>query len=168
MASPMAHLQQKNAGGSHQGFSRINRHSLRNGLRLIRDLPGVPGLIATVAHGIDHGLDSSVGESGPHDFAVRVRHVRPTCHPRPSHPRPTCRDDRPKRPSSSRRDAREHRCDLPDGASVNACGRLARRANCAWGICGIGCRTADALAMPKLFLLYLQKPTFVVRLGRSV
>ena len=39
----------KNAGGSHHRFSRINRHSPRDGLRLIRDLPGVPGLIAPVA-----------------------------------------------------------------------------------------------------------------------
>jgi hypothetical protein len=40
------------------------------------------------------------------------------------------------RPSSSRRDAREHRCDLPDAASTDACGRLARRAVRAWGVCG--------------------------------
>ena len=74
-------------------------------------------------------LDSSVGESGPHDFAVRVRHVRLTRHQRPSHPRPTYRDDRPKRPSSSRLDAREGRSDLPDGASEKICDRLARRAD---------------------------------------
>jgi hypothetical protein len=127
----------KKAGGSHHRFSRINRHSLRDGLRLIRDLLGVPGLIATVAREIVHEVDPSVGGSGPHDFAVRVRHARLACHPRPSHPRPTYRDDRPKRPSSSRRDAREHRCDLPDEASANACGRLARRAVCAWRACGI-------------------------------
>jgi hypothetical protein len=63
-------------------------------------------------------------------------HVRLTCPQRPPHPRPTVRDDRPKRPSSSRRDAREHRCDLPDGASANTCNRLARRAICAWHACG--------------------------------
>jgi hypothetical protein len=39
-------------------------------------------------------LDLSVGRPGPYDFAVRANHVRLTCHPRPSHPRPTCRDDR--------------------------------------------------------------------------
>jgi len=38
---------------------------------LLRALPGVPGLLAPVAREIDHGLDSSVGESGPHDLAVR-------------------------------------------------------------------------------------------------
>ena len=63
-------------------------------------------------------------------------HVRLTCPQRPPHPRPTYRDDRPKRPSSSRRDAREHRCDLPDGASAYTCDRLARRAICAWRACG--------------------------------
>ena len=41
----------KKAGGSHHRFGRINRHSLRNGLRLIRDLLGVPGFLATVPPG---------------------------------------------------------------------------------------------------------------------
>jgi hypothetical protein len=40
----------KIAGGSDHRFSRINRHSPRNGLRLIRDLPGVRALIAAVAY----------------------------------------------------------------------------------------------------------------------
>ena len=44
-------------------------------------------------------------------------------------PAPRISDDRPKRPSSSRRDAREGRCDLPDGASEKMCDRLARRAD---------------------------------------
>src|ERR1700726_1898585 len=64
-------------------------------------------------------------------------HVRLTCPQRPPHPRPTYRDDRPKRPSSSRRDAREDGFDLPDVASADTCDRLARRAICAWGVCGI-------------------------------
>jgi hypothetical protein len=37
---------------------------------LLRDLPGVPGFLATVA-GVSADLDTSVGVSGPHDFAVR-------------------------------------------------------------------------------------------------
>ena len=42
-------------------------------LRLIRGLLGVPGFLASVASHVRHAkLDSSVGESGPHDFAVRV------------------------------------------------------------------------------------------------
>jgi hypothetical protein len=39
-------------------------------------------------------LDASVGASGPHDFAVRVRHIRLVRRPRPSHPAPNVRDDR--------------------------------------------------------------------------
>jgi len=38
----------KKAGGSHHRFSQIIRHSLRDGLRLIRDLPGVHDLLVTV------------------------------------------------------------------------------------------------------------------------
>jgi hypothetical protein len=108
----------KKAGGSHHRISRINRHSLRNGFTACTRPPRCPGLIATVTREIVHELDPSVGRSGPRDFAVRIRHVRLTCRPRPSHPHLTCRDDRPKRPSSSRRDARDAACDLPDEASA--------------------------------------------------
>ena len=45
----------------------------RNGFnKLLRALPGEPGLFATVASGYRfRRLDTSVGVSGPHDFAVR-------------------------------------------------------------------------------------------------
>src|SRR5476651_1767566 len=44
---------------------------------LLRALPGEPGLFATVASGIaSTDLDTSVGVSGPHDFAVRLRRLR--------------------------------------------------------------------------------------------
>ena len=129
----------KKAGGSHHRISRTNRHSLRDGVTAYIALSLGTGL-SCPHHRRDakhhRRLSPSVGRPGPHDFAVRVRHVRPTCHPRPPHPRPTYRDDRPKRPSSSRRDGREHRRDLPDGASAETCGRLARRAVCAWRACG--------------------------------
>src|SRR6185437_5565911 len=50
--------------------SQNNRHSLRDGLRLIRGLLGVPGLLASVASRSSSArLDASVGASGPHDFA---------------------------------------------------------------------------------------------------
>ena len=136
MASPMARLQTKKAGGSDHRLSRINRHSLRNGFTAYTRPPRCPGFLATVTCGIARKLDPSVGRSGPRDFAVRVRHVRPSWQTRPSHPRPTVRDDRPKRPSSSRQDARNAACDLPDEASDGGCGRLARRAKWAWGVCG--------------------------------
>jgi hypothetical protein len=47
-------------------------------LRLIRDLPGAPGFLATVTRVMPkesskhhREFDTSVGVSGPHDFAVR-------------------------------------------------------------------------------------------------
>jgi hypothetical protein len=44
---------------------------------LLRALPGEPGFFATVISGIPStDLDTSVGVSGPHDFAVRLRHLR--------------------------------------------------------------------------------------------
>ena len=150
MASPMARLQTKKAGGSDHRLSRINRHSLRDGVTAYTRPPRCPGLIATVLRARHPRVDPSVGRSGPRDFAVRVRHARLACHPRPSHPRPTVRDDRPKRPSSSRRDAREAVCDLPDEASADACDRLARRAKWAWRGCG-SCRSeGDATPRPPL------------------
>ncbi len=86
----------KKAGGSHHRFGRINRHSLREGLRLISRSPRGPGFLAPVAPEklASQELDLSVGRPGPRDFAVRFSHVRLTCPPRPSHPRPTCRDER--------------------------------------------------------------------------
>jgi hypothetical protein len=64
-------------------------------LRLIRGLLGVPGFLAAVARkSSPRELDSSVGEPGPHDFAVRVGRARLRCRQRPSHPAPNVRDDR--------------------------------------------------------------------------
>jgi hypothetical protein len=40
-------------------------------LRLLRDLPGVPGFLATVACELPHRLDPSVGGTGPHGLTVR-------------------------------------------------------------------------------------------------
>ena len=62
------------------------------GLRLIRDLPGAPGCLATVAHdACASARDTSFGVSGPRDFAVRlssfVRMRDARCdETRPSHP----------------------------------------------------------------------------------
>jgi hypothetical protein len=47
------------------------------GYSLLRALPGEPGFFATVIGGIaSTDLDTSVGVSGPHDFAVRLRRLR--------------------------------------------------------------------------------------------
>jgi hypothetical protein len=128
----------KEGAHEHTGSAEAIRHSLRNGFNAYSALSPVTGLFLPPSSADLSSADliHSIGGSGPHAFAVRVRHVRRTCHPRPSHLHPTYRDDRPKRPSSSRRDAREHRCDLPDEASVHACGKVARRAICAWRVCG--------------------------------
>jgi len=62
----------KNAGGSHHRFSRIIRHSLRNGLRLIPRSPWCTGLDSHHRPATRLAeLDPSVGGSGPHGFAVR-------------------------------------------------------------------------------------------------
>ena len=42
----------KKAGGSHHRFSQINRHSLRDGLRLISRSPRGPGFLAPVVREI--------------------------------------------------------------------------------------------------------------------
>jgi hypothetical protein len=104
---------------------------------LYRALPGERAFLPPSSASSSRDLSLSVGRPGPRDFAVRAGHVGLTCHPRPSHPRLTCCDDRPKRPSSTRRDAREDRSDLPDAASTDTCARLARRAIRAWRACGI-------------------------------
>ncbi len=54
---------------------------------LIRDLPGAPGFLATVAHdACASARDTSVGVSGPRDFAVRAGRTRQLLPARPSHP----------------------------------------------------------------------------------
>ena len=77
------------------GYHRISRPSglpCAMGLRLIRDLPGAPGCLATVAHdACASARDTSIGVSGPRDFAVRlssfVRMRDARCDEnRPSHP----------------------------------------------------------------------------------
>ena len=73
----------------HTGRSGVIRHSPRNGLRLIRGLLGEPCTFATVARAASAcELDTCLGVSGPHDFAVRFRRPGQERHPRPPHPRP--------------------------------------------------------------------------------
>jgi len=59
-------------------------------LRLLRDLPGAPGFLATVVPEklASQELDTSVGVSGPHDLAVRLERPRLGHRPRPPHPAP--------------------------------------------------------------------------------
>jgi len=61
-------------------------------LRLIRDLPGDRALLPPSFAGLTRDLGASVGASGPHDFAVRVRLARQARRSRPSHPASRVRD----------------------------------------------------------------------------
>src|ERR1700742_5081151 len=73
---------------------------------LWRAFLGVPGFLVTVVFGSSacrarradiattQKLDTSVGVSGPHDFAVRFDITRQLTSKRPSHPAPNVRDDR--------------------------------------------------------------------------
>src|SRR6187431_3469158 len=92
--------------------NRIIRLSLRDGLRLIRDLPGDRALLPpspcryqTIKPGwarhISTRLDASVGAPGPHDFAVRARPAKALAGPR-THPASFVEDSF-KRRSSARR-----------------------------------------------------------------
>jgi hypothetical protein len=64
------------------------RHSLRNGFTAYIVLSPATGFLATVVpeKHASQGLDTSVGVSGPHDFAVRFTRRSSKAHPRPSHP----------------------------------------------------------------------------------
>ena len=63
---------------SHHGHTGNTRHSPRNGFNgFLRALPGDRALLPpSPAKVVFRKLDASVGASGPHDFAVRVRAVR--------------------------------------------------------------------------------------------
>jgi hypothetical protein len=121
MASPMARLQQKKQAAVTTGSAGST---------------GIPcAMVLTVSFALSPGTRLSCPRRLRHakhpqtwrqPWGARTTRLRRplgprSSHapPRPSHPRPTCRDDRPKRPSSSRRDAQEHRSDLPDGARAN-------------------------------------------------
>jgi len=69
-AAPMARLQQGKQAAVTTGKARTTGIPCAMVLRLIRALPGVPGLIASIVSRAAK-LDLSVGRSGPHDFAVR-------------------------------------------------------------------------------------------------
>jgi len=89
-AAPAAlRAKEESTQASHHRYVETIRHSLRDGLRLIRDLLGVPGLLATVAGGSSHASlipasgdqDHTISPSAPTRFVSRA----PT---RPSHPAP--------------------------------------------------------------------------------
>jgi hypothetical protein len=73
---------------SHHGHTGNTRHSPRNGLRLIPRSPWGPGSFAPITPEklASQELDTSVGASGPHGFAVRFKRARLQRHQRPPHP----------------------------------------------------------------------------------
>ena len=79
----------KSTQASHHGHTGDIRHSPRNGFNgFLRGLPGEPGLLPpSQATMRKHCclLDTSVGVSGRHDFAVRDRCIRLLRLPRPPH-----------------------------------------------------------------------------------
>jgi hypothetical protein len=132
----MARVQQK-ARGRTTGWPNI-RPSLRNGFTAYTCSPWCAGLFG---HHIATNApkravrDTSVGVSGPHDFAVRIgMFVGANDHAAFRHahriPLPTSVTFA-KRPSQWRRDRRKDGSDLPDKASRATCGKLTRRAICA-------------------------------------
>ena len=67
------------------------RHSPRNGFTACNALSPVTGFLATVIPEklASRELDASVGASGPHDFAVRIKRRSSKAPTRPPHPAPT-------------------------------------------------------------------------------
>ena len=80
--TPMARLQQKNAGGSHHRYEPDNRPSLRDSWNGCSELSPGTGVLAPVARERRRRLGISTGMPGPHGLTVRtgmfVRVRRPT------------------------------------------------------------------------------------------
>ena len=53
-------------------YADITRHSLRNGLRLLRDLPGEPAFLPPSSRALDPRLVPCIGGTGPHGLTVRI------------------------------------------------------------------------------------------------
>ena len=62
----------------HTGTVGAVRHSLRNGFTAYIGLSPENGSFASVACGYYRKFDASTAASGPHDFAVRISHARPS------------------------------------------------------------------------------------------
>src|SRR3954447_2172486 len=110
----------------HTGSAETLRPSPRNGFTAYNVISPATGSLATVIPEkplASHELDTSVGVSGPHDFAVRnsrTRLVRCRVH---RIPHPTFRDDREAPLFEGCRMAQAGSADLPDGESEIFFGR---------------------------------------------
>ena len=74
----VCNVHSKKNAHEHTGSAETLRPSLRNGFTAYIVLSPVTGFFVTVAYGIVfRKLDTSIGVSGPHDFAVRFSFARP-------------------------------------------------------------------------------------------
>ena len=94
----------------------------------LRARPGDRALLSPSPARMSHWFDISVGTSGPHDFAVRLKRIRLLRRKRPPHPAPNVRDDRDT-PLLRRRDRADSAGDLRVRSTLVRRGELARRAN---------------------------------------
>jgi hypothetical protein len=94
----------------------------------LRARPGDRALLSPSPARMSRQLDISVGISGPHDFAVRLKRIRLLRRKRPPHPAPNVRDDRDT-PLLRRRDRADSAGDLRVRSTLVRRGELARRAN---------------------------------------
>ena len=107
----------KKARGRTTGTSRTTGLPCAMVLRLIRDLPGDRALLPPSSADRSADLTPALGRQD-HTISPSASCCSSHNTSRPSHPAPNVRDDR-EAPLLRQRDAREHRCDLPDGARGN-------------------------------------------------
>jgi hypothetical protein len=89
---PRSRVQNAHSKSAHEhtGSAETLRPSLRSGFTTYFVLSPVTGLSChRRLRNRFRKLDTSVGVSGPHDFAVRFSVARLATHPRPPHPAPT-------------------------------------------------------------------------------
>ena len=135
-----------------------HRHSLRNGLRLIRGLPGAPGFLATVPPGQARGLIPASGDRDNTTSPSACNITRRLMPPASIASRAACRDDRDT-PSLQARDMRIKATGLPDGTSVSPCDKVTRRAIGASPPCA-NCPSGESLALQaKASRLAFQAPS---------
>jgi hypothetical protein len=86
----------KRCAHEHTGPAEASRLSLRDGFTAYTALSPVTGFLATVIPEklASHELDTSIGVSGPHDFAVRIGAVRLSCTAASTASHRAFRDDR--------------------------------------------------------------------------
>jgi hypothetical protein len=102
-------------------------------LRLIRDLPGDQTLLSPLPCVISQNVTPALGRQD-HTISPSAICCSSDNTPRPSHPAPNVRDDR-EAPLLQARDARIIVLICPTRQHPSGCGRLARRAVCAWRAC---------------------------------